>query len=280
MDDLVGRMIEALQLGDVGRRLWEPAMRHLRSALGGAGDEGFLDAAEEVARSAALSRSASVVELLEAVAQGAKGLRTEILAAGAPGAEAACRHLAGLERTTLERVAAGYAAGLEETIDRLHGQAEASSPVDSFTGAMKPDELAEHLSLEVDRCQRMDLSLGLVELAVEDEAVEASRTAAPPDTLHAVCGCLRENLRRYDSIGLTPEGELLLVLPDISRRGLAGAAERLRRELTEGADLEPGRFLFALAHYDYVDVNSGEMMAALEEGMQRARTARKPLAWS
>lgn len=280
MDDLVGRMIEGLQLDDVGRRLWEPAVRQLRAALDGDGDERFLDAAEEVARSAALSRSASVADLLEAVTRGAKGLRAEILAAGAPGAEAACRHLAGLERATLERVAAGFAAGLEETIDRLRGQAEASSPVDVFTGAMKPDELAEHLSLEVDRCQRMDLSLGLLELAVDDEAGEVLGRAASPDALHDVCGCLRENLRRYDSIGLTPEGELLLVLPDISRRGLAGAAERLRRELTECADLEPGRFLFALAHYDYVDVNSGEMMAALEEGMERARTAREPLAWS
>jgi GGDEF domain-containing protein len=99
--------------------------------------------------------------------------------------------------------------------------------------------------------------------------------------LREVGECLHENLRRYDSVGLTPDAGFLLVLPDISRRGLAGAAERLRRELaaSTGASSAP-RFLFALAHYDYVDVNAGEMLEALDHSVSRARVVHEPLTWS
>ena len=133
----------------------------------------------------------------------------------------------------------GYSAGLEETIGRLRRDAEDASPVDLSTGALKPSEIIEQLSLEVNRCQRMELSLGLLELALEERGRRRALASRRARTAGAFCTrsgeCLRENLRRYDSIGLTPDGGFLLVLPDISRRGLAGAAERLRRELAASA---------------------------------------------
>ena len=149
---------------------------------------------------------------------------------------------------------------------------------------MKPDKIIGQLSLEVNRCQRMELSLGLLELALEEAGRDEASSGAREGyrgVLHEVGECLRENLRRYDSIGLTSDGGFLLVLPDISRRGLAGAAERLRRELraSGGISASPS-FLFALAHYDYVDVNAGEMLEALDHGMQRARAVHEPLNWS
>ncbi len=148
---------------------------------------------------------------------------------------------------------------------------------------MKPHSIADRLSLEVNRCQRMDQSLGLLEVAVDDpQPAATTRDRDQYDAMMPALGeCLRENLRRYDSIGLTPDGGFLVLLPDISRRGLAGAAERLRRQLGDcaGRGGEPPVVL-ALAHYDYVDVNAAEMLSALARRVQQARLVHSPLAWS
>jgi GGDEF domain-containing protein len=183
----------------------------------------------------------------------------------------------------LARVAAGYFAGMEETIVRLRLEALQASAIDARTGAMRHEEICDRLSLEVERCQRMDLSLGLLELEFEESGSgeQVGPGAEPGVMLPAVSECLRDNLRRYDSIGLAPDGGLLLVLPNISRRGLTGAAERLRRELDGciGERSAPQTF-FALAHYDYVDVNATDMLAALDRGMRQARAVHEPLVWS
>ena len=99
--------------------------------------------------------------------------------------------------------------------------------------------------------------------------------------LHEIGECLRDNLRRYDSVGLTDEGAFVLALPDISRRGLAGAAERIRREIVScGARGEPQELTFALAHYEFVDANAQEMLTALGRSMANARQANLPIAWA
>ena len=81
----------------------------------------------------------------------------------------------------LRALAAGYAAGLEDIIEQLNRSVAATSPIDDATGAMKPAATAERLTLEVLRCQRMDLSLGVVEMGVEleGEAGLAARNAWP-----------------------------------------------------------------------------------------------------
>ena len=82
-------------------------------------------------------------------------------------------------------------------------------------------------------------------------------------------------------MGLTEDGAFVLVLPDISRHGLAGAAERIRRQVDTcaGHGVTP-ELTFALAHYDYVDASAGEMLSALGRGLQAARRGHKPLAWA
>ena len=270
-----------LELSEVGRDLWEACLPHLTAML--AGDEAaFVAAIEGASRSAGLSQSAPVTALLDAFSDGSAQLRGRILADGGTGAEAAARRLLAVEHVALTRIASGYSSGLEETITRLRHLADESSPLDPDTGAIKPRELGERLSLEVERCQRMDLSLGLLELAIGAE--EGSGSATRPDrhgALHEIGECLRDNLRRYDSVGLTGDGAFLLVLPDISRRGLAGAAERLRRELGACAGQSPPPALvFALAHYDFVDVNATEMLDGLKRSMHEARSANQPIAWS
>ena len=178
----------------------------------------------------------------------------------------------------LRALAAGYAAGLEDIIEQLNRSVAATSPIDDATGAMKPAATAERLTLEVLRCQRMDLSLGVVEMGVELEGEDGPRG---PERVAAaqreVSECLRDSLRRYDSIGLTPRGGFLLVLPDVTRRGLAAAAERLRREIAECAGDGP-QLVLALAHYDYVDVAAfgcdGDAGAGHGAGAQPGRGAR------
>jgi hypothetical protein len=284
VDELIFTVYGGLELGEVSRSLWEPAVPHLARFVGG-GDEGpVLAAIEDVARSAGLSQSAPVAVLLNEFTCGSKALCDGLHAHGTAEAREARRLVLGLENVVLTRIATGYSAGLEETIVRLRRDAADASPLDPSTGAMKPDEVIEQLSLEVNRCQRMELSLGLLELALEEPARdETSSCAREPcrGVLHEAGECLRENLRRYDSIGLTSAGGFLLVLPDISRRGLAGAAERLRRELAASVGPSaPPRFLFALAHYDYVDVNAGEMLEALDHSMRQACMVREPPTWS
>jgi hypothetical protein len=284
VDELILSAYGGLELGEVSRSLWEPAIPHLVLFVGGGDAAPVLAALEDVARSAGLSQGPPVAVLLDEYANGSKalcdGLRTE----GTAEAREACRLLLGLENVALTRIASGYSAGLEETIGRLRRDAEDASPVDLSTGALKPGGIIEQLSLEVNRCQRMELSLGLLELALEESAGSEAPSWKRDDSrtlLREVGECLHENLRRYDSVGLTSDDGFLLVLPDISRRGLAGAAERLRRELaaSTGASMAP-RFLFALAHYDYVDVNAGEMLEALDYSVSRARVVHEPLTWS
>jgi GGDEF domain-containing protein len=284
VDELIFTVYGDLELGEVSRSLWEPAVPHLARFVGGGDEAPLLAAIEDVARSAGLSQSVPVAVLLDEFADGSKALCDGLHAHGTAEAREDCRLLLGFVNVALTRIAAGYSAGLEETIDRLRRDAEDASPLDLSTGAMKPDEVIEQLSLEVNRCQRMELPLGLLELALEEEArveVSSSARVGYRGVLHEAGECLHENLRRYDSIGLTSDGGFLLVLPDISRRGLAGAAERLRRELAASAGPSaPPRFLFALAHYDYVDVSAGEMLEALDHSMRQARVVHEPLAWS
>jgi hypothetical protein len=263
--------------------LWEPVLPHLSRALTG-GETAFVTSLESAGRGAGLTQSVPVADLLDAYSRGSQLVRDWLLASGVDPAEASARRVLALERVALTRIAKGYSEGLGETIDRLLRIIDESSPFDGDRGAMKPGALGERLALEVERCQRMDLSLGLVELSA-DGAGEERRGAARPEHVdpRQVGACLRENLRRYDSVGLTDEGAFVLVLPDVSRRGLAGAVERLRRELGDCAGsrgFAAPEFRFALAHYDYVDVNAREMLAVLDRSLDKARRAGQPIAWA
>jgi hypothetical protein len=284
VDELIFTVYRDLELDEGCRSLWEPAIPHLAGLVAGADEAPLLAAIEDVARSAGLSQSVCVAVLLDEFVRGSQALCDGLRAIDSAKADETCRRLLGLENVALTRIATGYAAGLAETIDRLRRDAEDASPLDLATGAMKPAEIIGQLSLEVVRCQRMELSLGLLELALDEPARDEVSLSVPeeyPGALLHAGECLRENLRVYDSIGLTSDGGFLLVLPDISRRGLAGAAERLRRELAASAgSSSASRYVFALAHYDYVDVNAAEMLEALDKSMRQARVVHEPLAWS
>jgi hypothetical protein len=263
--------------------LWEPALPHLPQALAGDATS-FLASLESSGRGAGLARSVPVADLLDAFGRGSALVRAWMLASGDDQAEESARRVVALERAALMRVATGYSDGLGETIDRLRRAADEVSPFDADSGAMTPGAFGERLSLEVERCRRMDLSLGLLELSADAEGSGGRAPARQERVEPRLVGvCLRENLRRYDSVGRTDAGAFVLALPDISRRGLAGAAERLRRQLGECAGCRGAaapEFRFALAHYDFVDVNAGEMLSVLDRSLDHARRAGQAIAWA
>lgn len=278
MDDLASSAFDTLSLDDTARRALHPVRSQLVSAVAHGETEAALEALESEARIIALDHTITLGTLVPAVRAGLEAWHVAIAATGAVEAEETCRRLAVLERDAVAAVGIGYAAGLEEKVESLTVETERLSCRDSVSGAMKPTETVEQLSLEVNRCQRMDLSLGLVELAVRGpDKVVVRVCETGPDILGRVGTTLRDNLRRYDSIGCTEDGEFLIILPDISRRGLLGSVERLRRELEGAVGDDGGRsFLFSMAHFDYVDVGTREMLAVLDQGMEEARAGDDP----
>ena len=278
MDKLTSTLLEGLDLSDAARGMWDVVLPRLDEALRGGDERPALEAAEDAARSVGVTQAAPLGTLLDGWTAGARRLREQVRARSE--VKASDRLLVAIERDGVAHLARGYAGGLEETIAKLRHQAAEASPFDPATGAMKPAQMAGRLSLEVNRCQRMDLSLGLLGLTIDESA--SGMAACPRDKrdviLQEVGRCVRESLRRYDTVGITGSGAFVLVLPDISRRGLAGAAERLRRDIGDCAAAAP-RLLFALAHYDVVDVAPAEMLTALEQGMDLARDVREPLTW-
>jgi GGDEF domain-containing protein len=279
--DLITTLFREADLTETGRSLWEPALPLLERAAAGEDPEPFLSFAESQARGAGISQSIPVVALLGTYSRASGLLVASLESSDAVGAPEAARRLRVVERVALTRIASGYSAGLEETISRLRARVADASPVDDDSGAIKSGAILERLDLEVNRCQRMNLSLGLLALEPQEGAfAQTTVHVAGRGSRHQVGECLRGNLRRYDSIGLTRQGGFLLVLPDISRRGLSGAAERLRRELDVCvAPRGASDYVFALAHYDFVDTDPAEMLTALESSVREARSVHEPLTW-
>ncbi len=276
MRDLISTLFREADIDEAGRSLWEPVVPLLELAVAGGDQEPFLSAMEAAARGAGMSQGIPVATLLGTYLDVSGVLIAGLESAADDQSLDAAGRLRAVERVALMRIASGYSEGLEATISGLRARAADASPVDDVSGAVKSGELFERLDLEVNRCQRMNLSLGL--LALEPQA--AAGRATTGGALHDVGDCLRGNLRRYDSIGLTRQGGFLLVLPDISRRGLSGAAERLRRELD--VSVSPGGandYVFALAHYDFVDAAPAEMLASLETSVRQARSGHERLTW-
>jgi hypothetical protein len=272
---------DRLDLDPVARSLWDALMPHLSDALGGQ-DGGFLAALGTAARSAALSGATPVAALLEAYNEGSCqlcGMLDEAAAARGPAARSrgpveARLCLRALEKTALARVATGYCEGLEETVATLRRAAEEIAPLDPATGALKPREMLTTLRLEAERCRRVEAPLGLIAFSVPTHGA-ASRTAGLP-LMQQTARRLREGLRTYDSLGLSARGDLVVVMPDVSRRGLVSAAGRLRDEVTRphGREEAP-EVLCALFHYDEADVDAVAMLTALEQGLDEARFARR-----
>lgn len=280
VDDVIASAFEQPLGGPAVRDVWDACAPCLARALEHDDPGSFLESLEEVACNAALSGGHEVGALIAGLAEGCLAVRRALAAKAGTRAGDALSRLTTLERDGAASLASGYAAGLEETIDRLRYQTEECSPEDPMSGATRVAGTLELLAVEVDRCRRMALSLGILGVALADEDSSVSRVQADdPDLLHVVAEALRGNVRRYDGVGRTADGDFFVVLPDVSRRSLAAIAERLRREVVGELGREP-MCVIALAHYDYADVSAAEMMAAVERSVATSRAGRDPVSWA
>ena len=279
MDDIVAIAFEQPLSGPAVRDVWDACAPRLATALERDDPGPLLESLEEVARNAALIGGREVGALIDGFAEGCLTVRRVLVAHSGGRAGDVLARLTALERDGAARLAAGYAAGLEETIGRLRHQTEECSPGDPASGALRVAETLELLDVEVDRCRRMALSLGVLGFALADEIASVACVRGDgPDLLHVVAEALRDSVRRYDAVGRTVDGGFLVVLPDVSRRSLASIAERLRREVSVEIGAEAG-CVVALAHYDYVDIGAAEMVAAVERRVAVARADHEPVSW-
>jgi GGDEF domain-containing protein len=276
LDEAVASALERLDLTPETRDVWAAALDAVRPALATGEKEPLLAALEDVARNAALTGSSGVEVLLDAVSTGADALHAALEERGD---RPALERLEALRREAPLSVSAGFVAGLEETMERLRHEMLASSSLDPVSGALRVTETLDRLALEVERCRRMDLALGVAAISLEEGGgAPACARDMGVGHLRLVADTLRDHLRRYDAVGRTADGDFLIVLPDVSRRGLGAVAERLRHELAEECD--PGfSCSFALAHYDYVDLPAPEIVTSVVRRAATVRASGEAVGW-
>ncbi|HJW74522.1 MAG TPA: diguanylate cyclase [Thermoleophilia bacterium] len=283
MDPLLADAARAVTLDEPYRALWEPLFDPLLPAVESHDPAGFLAAVEAQSRLLGRAGGLGLRDVFDGLQNGIEAMRGAVLSKEHTAhAEDLAGRLLRLEGESMVRAGVGYAEGLEERAGSLALQIERLSPVDPLTGAMKPEHLESQLVLEISRCQRMDLSLGVAALVVDgltDLTKRDGRDAADRE-LSRVGSVLGESLRRYDSIGRLQDNEFIAVLPDVSRSGLASAVERLRRHLEDGEGRpDLARFLFALLHLDVVDVAPPDMLDQLRRAAKKVRGGEGSLVW-
>jgi hypothetical protein len=251
--------------------LWRTIADALDTALGGGDRDALERAAQAAARSVALGRRGPRLAVLnDQLLSGLDRLR----ACGTIQHE---ETFSGLRTVLLRAVAEGYAEGLEETIAELRREAESLSPSDPKSGVLRPRQTGEQLGLDLARCQRMDLPLGVAAVTLVAEGASASGRLPARRTVK-VGRTLRESVRRYDGVGSLEDGRYVLFLPGVSRDGLLTAVERLHRLIDEDPRPVAGaRCAFALLHLDCADLSVTEILAALGESAET--TAADYLVW-
>jgi GGDEF domain-containing protein len=248
---------------------WAPLVAPLRRILDG-DDEDFSDAVHELGRAAAQRGQPHISDLLSFLEAGFAQLTEPHMEGEIAG------RLAGLSVVAVRCVALGYAAGLEEKLTALQELMAEASPLDPETGVLRPRDLREHLSMEINRCQRMQLPMGVA--VVFNRGADAGAAAETPAL--AVGRVLRENLRRYDDLGRLDTGEFVAVLPDVSRTGLGAAAERLHAQLAADPRTTSAPRCMALTHLDCVDVTVGDLIEQVGEALQNARAGDDYNCWT
>ena len=264
LHEAIGSLLRDDQLASV----WSPLAGPLPEALTPGAEAPLEEAAYQRARAAAQAADSSLHAVLTSLDSGFACLAAPFAEAG----EVAVR-LAELNALCARAVSLGFAAGLEERLDELERVLADSTPVDPTTGVLRPRELREQLTIEILRCQRMELPLGLMVVVRASPADGGARADGAGRVL-------REHLRRYDGVGCLESGEVVAVLPDVARSGLAAAAERVYRRLSDDPRTAPGAWRLALRHLDCVDVPTADLLELLGEGLDRAAAGEDYLFWT
>ena len=118
---------------------------------------------------------------------------------------------------------------------RSFAPAERAFGADTFAeqeGALfSPHEMHRLVLAEVDRAQRQSYSLGCLRLGVDriDSLQDIYGREAREEIERSLNGFLARDLRSSDFVGQLADGSLLCLLPQVTRDGLRGTAQRLLR---------------------------------------------------
>jgi len=282
MESVLTAALEAVSLEPPLDELWGPVVADLVDAIAADDDVAFLTAVEAQTRELARTRRLRMADVFAAVRQGFIAFERAVVEASPGEAAEATERLRRLESDALVRAGVGFAEGLEDAVDHLSAEVDYLRPEDPLTGVMKESEIVRRFGVELQRCQRMELSLGLALMGVDclDEVRRHGGPGEGGEFLRRVARLLGDSLRQYDGIGRRGEDGFLVVLPDVSRRGLQSVIERFRRDLTgECPSALHARFSFALAHLDFIDLSVDEALAQLERGLERARAGGDLIVW-
>jgi diguanylate cyclase (GGDEF)-like protein len=274
--------VEAVTLEPPADQVWGPLLSDLIDVAAGAHGAPFLSALEAHARLLAHRRQMGMGDLFEGLQAGFAAFAEALEAAMTGEAAEVASRLRRLESEAQVRAGIGYARGLEEAVEQLSAQVDYLSPEDPLTGVMKESEIVRRLTVELDRCRRMEMSLGLSLVGVDCLAAVRRHggPGEPNEFLRCIARLLGDSLRQYDAIGRRGDESFLVVLPDVSRRGLQSVMERFRSDLADECPAAlQGQFSFALAHLDYFDLGADEMLLQLEGGLSRARAGGEPIVW-
>ena len=118
-------------------------------------------------------------------------------------------------------------------LEMLREATTLNAQLDRLTGLYNREAILAMLFRETDRVQRMNGSLCLILLDIDDFGHWNSRLGADvcDDLLCQVAGRIARLLRSYDLLGRPGMDELLLVLPGCSNLNTLMLAERLRQEV-------------------------------------------------
>lgn len=144
-------------------------------------------------------------------------------------------------RLRLEMVLRSFRRDRE--LQQLREAAALDSQTDPITGVYNRPTLLSMLFRETDRAQRMNTSLSMILLAIDDFEHWNSRLgdAACDDLLVEMVGRLQRLLRSYDLFGRTGNDEFLLALPGCTSVNAVMLAERVRAEVFFPPFLVAGR---------------------------------------
>lgn len=258
MDDEQRSCLRELARDPAAGALWRSIAEALEAALEGGDQVALSRAALASARALALVRGTRLAELLDQMQLGLQRLRSCGL--GQDG-----KTFADCQMVLLRAVAEGYAEGLHEIVAGLRRKAEALSPVDPASGVLRPRQTVDHLALELVRCQRMDLPLGVAAVIPADTGEEgAAPRRRAPKRGKTIGRLLHDNLRSYDGVGSLEDGGSVLFLPGVSRDGLLKVMERLHGLFGEDSSTAAGApSAFVLLHLDCADLSAAEILAAV-----------------
>ena len=260
--------------------VFAPLVGDLIDALATDDPATFLTAVEGRARVLAAAREVRLGDVFAALQLGLGAFR-EALSGDSADEALAVQRLDGVEGVALLRAGVGYAEGLEDAVDHLNRVVAELAPTDPETGLTTRSHFEGRLSVELERCRRTEVGLGALIVAVVGGDEARRRAAEDLTALAARAGrLLAAGVRRYDVVGRLSESEFVAVLPDVSRRGVQAALERLRRGLAgECTAQHRSAFRFVATYLDVADLGADDLMMLLRQGLVGAGEQGEAVVW-